>query len=199
MAQKSKYGRTTISYESSGKSYPRVYKDSKGLDTIGIGHLITEEEKKAGIYKNANLTRQQQEELFNKDMANRVSAFYKKHPNYKGYPQEVRNGLEDIAFNMGPNFLDKFPKMRKALDAQNFPEAATELITGSNGGDSRYVQDVKKERAYANAMRIADGYNKVFTRQQIALAAAQPSAFQSINKPVLTPRPMPAPGPIAMY
>ena len=193
MSQKGKYGRTTASYESSGRSYPKVYKDSKGLDTIGIGHLVTKAEKKAGTYRNANLTVAQQEELFNKDRAGHVSAFYKKHPKYREYPQEVKNGLEDVAFNMGVNFLDTFKDMRTALDNQNFPKAATELITGSKGGDSKYVKDVHKERSYANAMRIADGYNDVFARQQGTLVSAQPSAFQYNSRPIAVP------GPIALY
>ena len=53
----------------------KVYKDSAGLDTIGVGHLIKESEKKKGIYLNGKyidpykgLTNQQVLDLLSQDL-----------------------------------------------------------------------------------------------------------------------------------
>ena len=162
---KSKYGKSTRDYETSGRSFPKIYKDDKGHDTIGIGHKVTANDRKSGRF-NKPLTMEQQLALYNEDRAKILDRFYGRHPTYKEYPEEVRTGLEDVAFNVGPDFLDKFTDMKAALDKRDFPTAATELLQGSKPGtDSKYLGDVK-DRAYANAMRIADGYNSVFAKQQ---------------------------------
>ena len=166
MGSSDRFGRSTASYESSGKSYPTIYKDSKNLDTIGIGHLVTDKDRASKRFAKP-LSDQQQLALFVEDKKKITDMFYKKHPNYTTYPDTVKNGLNDLAFNQGQNFLDKFKKMKIALDNRNFPTAAEELITGSKPGtESKYVKDVKKDRAYANAMRISSGYDQVFAEKQ---------------------------------
>ena len=156
------FGKRTMDYEDNDFS-SKVYKDSKGFDTIGIGHKLTADEIKNGTYKNG-VNREQAYALFNKDKQSNTNKFYGNHPKFLTYPKSVRNGLEDIAFNMGPQFLNKFPTMKKELYGENFPEAATQLLTGSNGGSSGYEKDVG-QRARDNAMRIASGYDQKFIQQ----------------------------------
>lgn len=153
------FGRPIRSYEDTDFS-PKVYIDSNGYKTIGIGHRLTEDEIKSGIYNNG-IDRKTANVLFEKDLDRTRNRFYEINPKYLTYPKTVRNALEDLAFNMGPDFLVKkgWKKMQSALDNEDYVTAATELLQGSKPGtDSKYAKTVG-QRAKDNAMRIAWGYN----------------------------------------
>ncbi len=158
-----RFGKRTRDYEDVDYS-PTMYRDKKGW-SIGIGHYISPEDLKSGKYNNG-MTRQEAFVQFDKDKLNNTNKFYNNNPKFLTYPKSVRNGLEDLAFNMGPQFLQKFPKMKEALYAENFPEAATQLITNGKGGRSGYDKDVG-QRARDNAMRIASGYDNVYRQNQM--------------------------------
>lgn len=53
--------------------------------------------------------------------------FYKKHPEYAGFPEEARVAIEDIASELGPDFLDKFPAMKQSLDNGDFLGASNKF------------------------------------------------------------------------
>jgi len=159
-----KFGKRTRDYEDNDYS-PEVYTDIKGHKTIGIGHKLTPNELKNGIY-NDGINKEQAYTLFANDKQNITNKFYDNHPKFLTYPKSVRNGLEDVAFNMGPQFLQKFSNMKEALYAENFPEAARQLITNGKGDRSGYDKDVG-QRARDNAMRIASGYDNVYRQNQI--------------------------------
>jgi len=157
-----KFGKRTRDYEDVDYS-PTMYRDKKGW-SIGIGHYISPEDLKSGKYANG-MNRQEANVQFDNDKLKNTNKFYNNNPKFLTYPKSVRNGLEDLAFNMGPQFLQKFPKMKEALYAENFPEAATQLITNGRGGRSGYDKDVG-QRARDNAMRIASGYDNVYRQNQ---------------------------------
>ena len=133
----------------------KIYKDTQGYPTIGFGHKLTQQEIKSGVFRNG-ISKQEAMNLYKKQRASIVNRFYEKNPQYKNAPESTRRGLEDIAYNMGPDFLSKFPSMKKALDQGDYKEAGKQLITGSDGGLSRYAKQVK-QRAFDNAYRIALG------------------------------------------
>ena len=158
-----RFGKSTREYEDNDYS-PTMYKDKDGY-SIGIGHYILPKDLKSGKYNNG-MTRQEAFIQFDKDKLHNTNKFYNNHPKFLTYPKSVRNGLEDIAFNMGPQFLQKFPNMKKALYNENFPEAAKQLITNGKGGRSGYDKDVG-QRARDNAMRIASGHNDMYRQNQM--------------------------------
>jgi len=141
-----------------------VYKDSLGYDTVGFGHKLTRQEISSGAFKNG-ISREQAMNMFREQKRSIVNKFYENNPQYKNAPASTREGLEDVAYNMGPNFLDGFPSMKKALDRGDYKEAGKQLATGSKGY-SKYVQQVK-QRGLDNAYRIASGSGDTSIKREI--------------------------------
>jgi lysozyme len=142
------FGKDTRDYEGFNN---KIYYDTEGYPTIGYGHKIPKKDLKSGKFKNG-ISREYANKLYAEDMNRTSNRFFKKYPQYKDYPKEVKTALIDASFNMGEGFLDKFKNMKRALDQKNYPEAATQLL------DSKYAEQVG-QRAKDNAMRIASAYN----------------------------------------
>jgi len=124
------------------------YLDSKGNPTIGYGHKILPGEKLNRI------SEQQARDLLATEWGQKVNEFYKNVPEAHNYPQQVQEAMWDMAYNMGPNFIDKFPKAKQHLDNSNYTAAALEFASGSKPGtSSKYVQDTGS-RALENIRRI---------------------------------------------
>jgi lysozyme len=125
----------------------KPYTDSTGNATIGYGHKLTPEEIKSGIYKNG-ISKEQADMLYQKDKTNHISEFYNREPWAKTLPYAKRRALEDMAFNMGPAYLGKFPSARQNLQTGNYNKAAQQFL------NSKYAKQVGN-RANENAQLIA--------------------------------------------
>lgn len=68
---------------------------------------------------------------------------------YPNAPANVKRALRNASYTMGTGFLrTKFPKMRAALENEDYEEAARQLLTGKDGVHaSDYLHDVKETRA----------------------------------------------------
>lgn len=157
----------------------KPYKDTKGLWTVGVGHLIGDGKKMpvedAGIQftENTILTNEQVDKLFALD--------YEKHkkqaeasPGYDKANEKGKAALIDLAFNMGGAWYKNFKKAAAALAQGDFQKAADELI------DSDWYKQVKGRAATVVAM-IRDGIAGKGAGKPTAVAAAP------------TPAPTPAP------
>ena len=100
----------------------KVYKDSEGYDTVGYGHKLTPNEVKNGTYANG-ISKAQGSKLFNKDFGRHKAAFYGSNPGLLKAPDNVKAVLGDLAYNMGPGFLKKFPTMKAALGRGDYAAA----------------------------------------------------------------------------
>lgn len=87
----------------------RVYKDSKGLPTIGIGHLIKKGERFSG-----RISEDQINKLFEKDYADN-KAGVSKMKNFDKLNDAGKAALINMAFNMGPAFWQKWKTMQRAM------------------------------------------------------------------------------------
>jgi GH24 family phage-related lysozyme (muramidase) len=103
----------------------KPYKDSLGLWTVGVGHLIGDGKILPEEWKNRELTMQEVDELFAKD--------FQKHkemamagPGWNKANAVGQAALIDLTFNMGA-WWKKFKNAAKALDAGDFTKAADEL------------------------------------------------------------------------
>ena len=78
-----------------------VYKDVAGLDTIGVGHLITAEEKAEGKFANGCATQEEIDKLLLQDLDSIQKSVRGciKQP----LTQEQYNALVSMAFNVGPS------------------------------------------------------------------------------------------------
>jgi len=132
-----------------------VYKDKDGNDTIGYGHKLTASEKRSGVYKNG-ITKSQAEALYKKDKEKHTAALYKEYPELASQPQQVRDALEDMAFNMGVGTrenkkgLSSFESVFKALQQGDY------ITAGNVIRNSKYARQVG-QRAIDNAERIEMG------------------------------------------
>ena len=127
-----------------------IYKDSKGLDTIGYGHLLTADDKKTGRY-NKGITKAEAKKLFDQDKAKHDKQLYDKMGWIKDQPKEVRKALEDMAFNMGvgngKKGLSSFKNTLSLIKQGRYDEASSGIL------NSKYAKDVG-QRAIDNANRV---------------------------------------------
>ena len=124
----------------------KIYTDTTGNATIGYGHKLTAAEIKSGKYANG-ITKEQGEALYAKDRKSHTDAFYKKEPWAKNLSASQREALEDMAFNMGSGFLDKFSKNRALMQQGDFHTASNSF------SNSLYARQVGK-RAHDNARKL---------------------------------------------
>jgi len=135
--------RSTIDYEGFSSS---IYEDTKGYKTIGFGHKLTKEEIESGIYDNG-ISEEEARKLFEQEYHEHIEQFYSNFEWVKEQPEHVRKALEDMAYNMGPSWMHKWPKLQQALKTGDYERAAHEIAT------SKYRQEVGS-RAKDNMDRI---------------------------------------------
>lgn len=113
------------------------YIDSVGKATIGYGHNLDD----LGISKNIA------ELILEEDFTNTVVELNHRLPWWTALPKSQRQGLVNMAFNLGLPKLIKFKKMLGALKRGNKQQAAAEAI------DSKWAKQVG-----ARAWRVATLY-----------------------------------------
>ena len=136
----------------------QVYKDTLGIDTIGIGRNledrgITKEELEAldiptidHVYE-YGITEADAVYLATNDVQIVEEELVRAHPCVDRLDSVRQLILMDMAFNMGVPRLCKFKKMWNAVHEEDFPTAAKEML------DSRWARQVKgRATKLANAM-----------------------------------------------
>ncbi len=99
------------------------YLDSLGNPTIGYGHLIKKNEKKLlkKKYSKLFLTK-----VFNEDFNNAVIAYNKFYEKEK-YPQNIKEVLIEMIFQLGIHGQRKFKKMNYHINKRELFMAALEM------------------------------------------------------------------------
>jgi lysozyme len=121
----------------------RVYEDTEGLPTVGIGHLI----KKSDPPEIRNLkvgdliTREQMESLFEQDLAIAMADFRLIFTNWETIPAEAQEILINMLFNLGRIRFLGFKGVIAAVYANNWEKAADEMQ------DSKWFNQVGKRAA----------------------------------------------------
>jgi lysozyme len=103
----------------------KPYKDSLGLWTVGVGHLIGDGKTLPEEWKNKELTMKEVDELFAKDFQ-KHKEMAMKGPGWDKANESGQAALIDLTFNMGA-WWKKFKNAAKALDSGDFNKAADEL------------------------------------------------------------------------
>jgi GH24 family phage-related lysozyme (muramidase) len=152
------------SYESAGNEEKvlRVYKDSKGLPTIGHGHLITKESEKIfgetfpeeqkkdpGFARNilsgkGKLTTDQADKLLERDVRARLPIVKKLAPDFENYSPELQAELASETFR---GMTGKSPKAMEHLRAGKYEDAAKEYLNARE-----YRESVKQKSGIAPRM-----------------------------------------------
>lgn len=112
----------------------KAYKDSLGLWTIGVGHLIGDG-KSQGPYEGKTLTEGEVDALFEEDFAHHY-AIAQGTPGWQLANETGKGAMIDLAFNMG-KWWTKWPKTSELLGQGEFESAANEML------DSKWAKQVK--------------------------------------------------------
>jgi len=113
-----------------------IYNDHLGYATFGIGHLVLEGEPEHGLSVGTPVSEDRVNECFVKDLQSVVEHCKKLHDAWDGYPEEAKQIIANMMFNMGLTRLSKFNKHNAALQSGDWKEAAVE------GRDSRWYKQV---------------------------------------------------------
>ena len=115
----------------------KIYLDHLGYPTFGIGHLIIEGDPEEQLGVGHPISEDRVIEAFEKDVQTVLDDCEKLHyPHWEEYPEEVKQVIANMMFNMGYTRLNKFKKHNAALQEENWKEAAIE------GRDSRWYNQV---------------------------------------------------------
>lgn len=118
---------------------PAVYKDSKGIPTIGVGFNLTRAdsvEKLKAVGANAlavkagraKLSEEQIDTLLKQDLKNAKDAAIQLIPNFTSLPPKVQGVLIEMVFNLGKVGLSEFKNFLANIQARNFKQAAIEML-----------------------------------------------------------------------
>ena len=113
-----------------------IYHDHLGYATFGIGHLILEGEPEHGLPVGTPVSKDRVNECFVNDLQSVITDCKKLHDGWDGYPEEVKQVVANMMFNMGLTRLSKFNRHNAALQCGDWKEAAKE------GRDSRWYKQV---------------------------------------------------------
>ena len=113
-----------------------IYNDHLGYPTFGIGHLVLEGDPEHGMEVGTPVAEDRVDECFAKDVETVIEDCKKLHDGWDGYPEEVKQIVANMMFNMGLTRLSKFRKHNAALQCGDWSEAAVE------GRDSRWYKQV---------------------------------------------------------
>ena len=113
-----------------------IYNDHLGYATFGIGHLVLEGDPEYGLAVGTPVSEDRVIECFDNDVQTVIEDCKKLHDGWDGYPEEVKQIIANMMFNMGLTRLSKFKKHNAALQSGDWKEAAVE------GRDSRWYQQV---------------------------------------------------------
>jgi lysozyme len=121
----------------------KPYKDSLGLWTVGVGHLIGDGKSLPPEW-NRELSMKEVDELFAKDYMHHKE-MATKTPGWDKANETGQAAMIDLAFNMGGSWYKKWPNTAKALESGDFNKAADGLK------DSKWYTQVK-----GRAVKIVD-------------------------------------------
>ena len=113
-----------------------IYNDHLGYPTFGIGHLVLEGEPEHGLSVGTTVTEERVDACFEKDVEYVLNDCKILHEDFDNYPEEVKQIIANMMFNMGRTRLTKFRKHNAALQEGDWKTAAIE------GRDSRWYRQV---------------------------------------------------------
>ncbi len=131
------YGKPAIDTKHYEGFRTHVYKDSRGIPTIGYGHNLHSGNKlhasilgldRASLVAGTKgLTKIQAEALYDLDRAEAAAWAAKLFYSFDDQPKVVQDILIDLCFNMGPGKVAKFKKFTSYINSNQYVKAASEL------------------------------------------------------------------------
>lgn len=114
-----------------------IYRDHLGYLTFGVGHLITKSDPEYGFPVGTTISEERVAQAFESDLdisLRECGVLYGFR--WSSFPDEVKEILVNMMFNLGRPRLSKFKKMNGHLENGDWANAAIE------GRDSRWYRQV---------------------------------------------------------
>lgn len=110
----------------------KIYKDSLGYLTFGVGHLITEEDKEYGLPEGTMVSDGRVEEVYDADFDKHVEECIhlyesKGGDDWDGLPEDIQHVLINMTFNLGGTRFARFNNMWNAVIAGDWEKMAVEM------------------------------------------------------------------------
>ena len=99
-----------------------IYKDSRGSDTVGVGHKII-----SGDRVKSNYSEKEIQAFFNKDCNAALIIARRQFNNFDSLPDDIKEIIVSICFNLGEGGIKKFVKFKNAIARKDYKRAAKEL------------------------------------------------------------------------
>ena len=115
-----------------------IYLDHLGNPTFGIGHLITRFDPEFGLPIGTPVSKERVLEVFRQDIKISIAETKKLYgvENFYSWPEEVRQVILNMMFNMGRSRLSTFVNFRGAILERDWQSAA------EHGRDSLWYRQV---------------------------------------------------------
>jgi|TARA_R110000796_G_scaffold41594_3_gene102862 GH24 family phage-related lysozyme (muramidase) len=113
-----------------------IYEDHLGYATFGIGHLVLESDPEHGQAVGTPVSEERTIACFNNDVQSVLKDCKILHEGWDDYPEEAKQVIANMMFNMGRTRLSKFKNHNSALQDGDWKKAAIE------GRDSRWHKQV---------------------------------------------------------
>jgi len=108
----------------------KIYKDSLGYLTFGVGHLVKEGDPEHGQPEGTPVSQERVDEVydidFDKHIAEAIHVFGTEEAFYN-LPEDIQHVLVNMTFNLGATRLGYFKGMMGACRAHNWEEMAVEM------------------------------------------------------------------------
>ncbi len=139
----------------------KVYKDSEGIPTIGVGFNLSRNDAKAkiedlGIDYNKVLTGDQEltdaqiDKLLTADIEVAIAGARSVVKNFDSLSDVRKRVVSDMVFNLGKAGFSQFTKMISAIEERNFDDAAKEMK------NSKWCSQVKSRCTALAFMMLSD-------------------------------------------
>jgi lysozyme len=126
-----------------------IYLDHLGLPTMGIGHLLTQDDPEYNQPVGTVITEERVRQLFALDIMVTIEDCRMIYPDFEELPEEAQLVIANMCFQLGRPRFSKFRKMKAAIDERRWNDAADEMV------DSRW-HDQTPNRAKRLVKRIRD-------------------------------------------
>ena len=105
-----------------------VYLDHLGYPTLGVGHLILEDDLEFGADIGTPVSETRVKVLFDVDLNTAVRECEALYEEWDTFPEEVQEILVNMMFNCGRTRLSKFKNMNAALSERDWIGASEEMV-----------------------------------------------------------------------
>lgn len=127
----------------------RVYLDSRGNKTVGIGHLLPPDCTEH-YFSHAQI-----EAFYNEDFNTAYNCAIKLYPHFQNLPHKVQLVLVDMEFNLGDAKLRQFVKFNRAINEGDFYLAVWELEHSK-----WYSQTGRRAQEHCAALEYCSSFNR---------------------------------------